>query len=418
MAQSVPYWIPSQGLVAYYPLDSNAKDMSGNQLNGAINGTAIFDTARVGASGKSMKFNGINTWIDILDDPQLRFRNGTIIYWIKTTASSKQTIIVKSDVSTSNSVMYGSTINDPTNGQVIFGVKYNSNCLASQGWSFLNNNLNINNGLWHMIAFVFRSDSLIMYDNGIKKASSVSMAAGIDSCSGANVRIGRNWANDNRFFQGSLDDVFLYNRPLTEQEINAVYLNCPSTSLIANNPSNQTAIDGSLASFSVKSKDAYSSYRWQFNNGIGFFDLTNQGAFSGVDKDTLKIQSSFSLNNVEFRCIISSRNNCKVDTSVSAILSVIQGVKVKEIDEIDFTYGPNPACNEIVLDINSPLIDSHNKVGQNAQLFDLFGRVVQTWQITSGYNLLYLDDIKSGYYYLRINLLNGQCKSVPIIINN
>jgi hypothetical protein len=46
-------WNPSNGLVAYYPLDGNLNDYSGNSNNG-INGGATFTTDRFGNSNAAL----------------------------------------------------------------------------------------------------------------------------------------------------------------------------------------------------------------------------------------------------------------------------------------------------------------------------------------------------------------------------
>lgn len=225
--QNVPAWIPTNGLVAYYPLNGNTDDASGNQLNGTAFGSSNYVTDRSGNANAALSFNGFNNHIEIADDPKLRFRNGTIIYWLKTTAVTKQTIVAKSTYANSSNEMYASTINDPFNGHVIFGVKYNSNCSPNQGWRFNSSNVNVNDGQWQMIAFTIRPDSLIIYKNGQKINAVTSNLSRIDSCVGGTLRIGRNWANDNRYFNGDLDDLAFYNRPLSQQEILNIYQGCP-----------------------------------------------------------------------------------------------------------------------------------------------------------------------------------------------
>ena len=47
------------GLVAYYPFDGNASDMSGNGHHGTVNG-AVLTADRHGESGKAYDFDGVD----------------------------------------------------------------------------------------------------------------------------------------------------------------------------------------------------------------------------------------------------------------------------------------------------------------------------------------------------------------------
>ncbi len=228
VGQNVPGWASTSGLVAYYSLNGNTIDSSGNQLDGTGFGSVTYTTGRNGVNNSAMDFNGFNTYIEVQDDEKLRFRNGSIVYWIKTSSTSPQTIITKSNFNTANNEMYTSSINFPNPGMILMGAKYNSNCVAGTGWRFNQGMGNVNNNQWIMMACVIRPDSLIIYRNGVKLLAETALASQMDSCAGGSLRIGRNWISANNYFSGSLDDIFLYNRPLTSQEIQTMYTGCPS----------------------------------------------------------------------------------------------------------------------------------------------------------------------------------------------
>ena len=57
--RSLCAWVPTDGLVAYYPLDGNANDVTGNGHDGiAYNATPTQD--RFGVADSAYRFNGIN----------------------------------------------------------------------------------------------------------------------------------------------------------------------------------------------------------------------------------------------------------------------------------------------------------------------------------------------------------------------
>lgn len=52
------------GLLAHYPLDANAEDVSGNGLDGVVNG-AIPTTDRFGTADGALEFDGVDDWVQV-----------------------------------------------------------------------------------------------------------------------------------------------------------------------------------------------------------------------------------------------------------------------------------------------------------------------------------------------------------------
>jgi hypothetical protein len=61
MAQ-VPNYVPTNGLVGWWPFNGNANDESGNGNNGTVNG-ATLTTDRNGVANSAYSFDGINDLI-------------------------------------------------------------------------------------------------------------------------------------------------------------------------------------------------------------------------------------------------------------------------------------------------------------------------------------------------------------------
>jgi len=77
--------VPTQGLVAYYPFNGNANDESGNGNNGIDSG-ATLTTDRFGNANKAYWFNGTSNYIEVSDNPILRFSNSfSISLWVSLT---------------------------------------------------------------------------------------------------------------------------------------------------------------------------------------------------------------------------------------------------------------------------------------------------------------------------------------------
>ncbi len=78
----------SNGLVAYYPFTGNANDVSGNNLNGIVNG-AILTTDRYGTANSAYSFNGVNNYIQISHDTSLNTLPISISIWFYYDATSQ-----------------------------------------------------------------------------------------------------------------------------------------------------------------------------------------------------------------------------------------------------------------------------------------------------------------------------------------
>ncbi len=77
-------WPLNQGLVAYYPFDGNADDMSGNGNDGITNGDVEWFSDRFGNLGNSAKFNNYTAFISVNNFPFLD-NEFSLTGWIKPT---------------------------------------------------------------------------------------------------------------------------------------------------------------------------------------------------------------------------------------------------------------------------------------------------------------------------------------------
>ena len=72
------------GLVAYYPFDGNANDVSGNGYNGTPSGGVTFTADRFGNPNSAVSFDGIS---GLITTPQLNFGANTttvsVSLWLK-----------------------------------------------------------------------------------------------------------------------------------------------------------------------------------------------------------------------------------------------------------------------------------------------------------------------------------------------
>jgi hypothetical protein len=88
MAQNVPSYVPTNGLVGYWPFNGNANDESGNGNNGTVNGAKL-TADRNGVLSGAYSFYNVNDYIDIsTNNGKFDNQNYTISFWIRSNQTS------------------------------------------------------------------------------------------------------------------------------------------------------------------------------------------------------------------------------------------------------------------------------------------------------------------------------------------
>lgn len=78
-----PSYVPTNGLVGWWPFNGNANDESGNGNNGTVNGATLTQD-RIGTNSSAYNFDG-GDWIQINYSPNFEFGAGsfTLSSWSK-----------------------------------------------------------------------------------------------------------------------------------------------------------------------------------------------------------------------------------------------------------------------------------------------------------------------------------------------
>jgi gliding motility-associated-like protein len=212
----------SHGLIAYYPFNGNANDASGNGLNGIPRNGVQLTADRFGNRNSAYYFDGIDDYIEVLDDPKLRFRDSFSICMLfnrDPTGNSTAELIEKrlwSDGSAS-SFDFGLV-----NGQVRTAVKVGDNCPDPlNGWIYPTVSNTVNTNEWYCVVTTFKQGQVNFYLDGSLIGTGTTVPQ-IDSCVGSNMRIGIHLSFDLLPFKGTIDEVRIYNRAINQQEISAL----------------------------------------------------------------------------------------------------------------------------------------------------------------------------------------------------
>ena len=198
-------------LLLYLPFDEDggttAVDKSGNGHDGVINGAAAWTDGR---HGKALVFNGTDVFVEIELTPDLTFNAGdsfTAAVWINTTDTPDPQDGIFGDYRVSTTPFWGMILKP--DGNII--------CYLRNGGSItITTTTPVNDGTWHHLAFIRDTDNgkARVYVDGALIEEADDPTGDIDS--GQSVFIGEHL---NRFLIAALDDVVLFNSPLTEAEI-------------------------------------------------------------------------------------------------------------------------------------------------------------------------------------------------------
>jgi hypothetical protein len=407
MAQ-VPNYMPTNGLVGWWPFNGNANDESGNGNNGIINGS-ILTSDRFGTQNAAFSFNGLSDYIEVPDNNSLDLSNNyTFSVWIK---------LVDYSLNNPNEPMrtiLGKPRNSGGSGysfRAIEGIAWNGNSLAyTAGW----NNGVVNGGLgsldtislniWTNVVFTYDGVEAKLYKNGNLSISDLFSFNLVNSSQPLYIGMELSAANsiNNRWFKGQIDDIGIWNRALTQQEITDLYnaVNCANNTTIT--PQTNSLATGNTASFTAITSDPSPSYVWQSDLGQGFQTLNNFGNYSGVNSTNLNIANvQLSEHNQQIR-VITTSGNC-IDTSNVAVISILDTciTNITIYDTLLTAVTDTLVINAIITGINPP---------NNQNTLKVFPNPANT-HITIDYGNF---NTMSGYTITIVNSLGQTVFTTPI----
>ncbi len=219
IAQSVVSDSVESGLVAKYTFTGNASDTSGNGNNGSIsNATLVPD--RFGTPNSAFSFNGINARIGVSDSASLQSMksNYTFNAWVNyaTVPTLDSCILIKSaGAGFQNKWTFWRHVQAAPLG---IGLLLNNGSSNSQ-WT---SSVEIQTNRWYMLTFSASGTNCFIAVNG----SVVSVQAGnltLPNTTGVALFIGGAEPGGNQWFRGGLDDIRIYNRALSSNEVAQVY---------------------------------------------------------------------------------------------------------------------------------------------------------------------------------------------------
>jgi len=195
-----------ENLMAYYPLDNDANDVSANNNHGTLSGDPQWVS---GAIGEALEFDGIDDHVDCGNDPSLDITGPiTIGAWVYPTgpgSSSYPRIVDKSDGTGGADPGYKLYLRSADNYLVTL----------SAGGAYLNSSISATLDDWNYVALVTDGTQRKLFLNGVWEVWDESA---LPVSSSNPLFIGDSPAGS-RPLQGRIDEVTIYNRALSEPEV-------------------------------------------------------------------------------------------------------------------------------------------------------------------------------------------------------
>ena len=206
-------------LVAFYPFNGNTNDESGNDNNGVAVGVTL-SVDRFNNINSAYSFDGQNDYIEVPNGSLLNFSKGsfTISAWIKVDDTIKENgiyhIIDKRKGSGAGT------------GYDLYIKTYSAN-IALQGSNCdpnldMSSSKDLNDSNWHNIVIVYdkaNTSSIIYIDN---KKDVQNKTIDCDITNEGDLYIGCRF-NTAGYFKGLIDDVRIYNCPLSDLEVQELF---------------------------------------------------------------------------------------------------------------------------------------------------------------------------------------------------
>jgi hypothetical protein len=220
--------VTTEGLVAYYPFNSNADDESGNGHDGTVYGAAL-TTDRFGNAGSAYSFDGIDDYISVDYAADFQLPVITISAWVLptidwSTATDPATIVGRGEDFVSDYAHFNLLVAHPSatlaNG---VSVLYETSGNVDQ---WFDTDVYPTTGMWtHLVASRDASGLLSIYSDGSLIGQWSSTPDPRSDCF-QDLLIGAYWfrptaptAVITNFFTGAIDDVMIFNRALSPGEI-------------------------------------------------------------------------------------------------------------------------------------------------------------------------------------------------------
>jgi hypothetical protein len=295
----VPNYVPTNGLIGWWPFNGNANDESGNGNHGAINGNISLNVGYDGSPNSAYLWpntNGSQNYINLGNLSQFLPGAITISQWVYFDGATSDSRVISTGE-------MGIIVHNDAANSVVMKCSYNPS-----GANIWPSSYNVTKFTWHHIVYSSEGGIARLYIDGILTDSSNSWVA--PSTSNYSWNIGRKSISSFDGFGGVIDDIGIWNRSLTQCEILDLYNALLNSSNAVNAGPDQTVCEGSTITLSGSGGI---NYQWNnnVNNGVPFtpisthdYVLTGEDVNGclGIDTVTVEVLSNSTSSEIVTEC--------------------------------------------------------------------------------------------------------------------
>ncbi|CCH54150.1 PKD domain containing protein [Fibrisoma limi BUZ 3] len=220
----------TQDLVASISFtDRSLQDASGNGNHVKLVNNPTFTEDRKGNPNSAIYLNGQGSYFYMDDSESLNPDALSVSIWIKPiaiTSAGRAQIYNKSRFSDSAHEVYSSLLKPNENGTgvtVMTNIKQGSNCQAGKGWQDIAMTSNVEFNKWHQVVLTYSGNTARMYYDGTLISVQPLPTNSIDKCRGGELKFGAQVQFDPDYFYGSMDDIRIYRRVLSDNEVKILF---------------------------------------------------------------------------------------------------------------------------------------------------------------------------------------------------
>jgi hypothetical protein len=199
------------GLFAAGGLAETAADSSSNGYFGVLYNGPTWRPSGGRISG-AMEFDGADDYVEVKNESSFDITSQiTVAAWIKVNAFTRsyQAIVTKGDNAWRIQRYAGTNY-----------IEFACAGLSHNVYGSVLGDINVNDGQWHHVAGAYNGSTIYLYVDGVVDASAAS--SGTINANNYKVMLGENAQQRNRYWNGLIDDVRIYNRGLSAAEIDTI----------------------------------------------------------------------------------------------------------------------------------------------------------------------------------------------------
>lgn len=223
-SQTIPSNVPTNGLVGWWPFNGNANDESGNGNHGTAIGASL-TVDRFGSPNAAFSLNGVNQMLEFPNMTELNVDTFSVSFY---TLPNSYNIHNKVNFGVIASAMRF-TLNFSTTTISYSPMTCAGTYAASGNWSTQGG---VGLGDWHHLVYVIKGNTSLFFIDGIL-IEQLNNASNL-SCFNSNMLLyfgGDIGGGSIEYYNGKFDDIGIWNRALSANEISLLYNSLCDTTL-------------------------------------------------------------------------------------------------------------------------------------------------------------------------------------------